>query len=410
MAFLPRCSGGPLAAILPVVLLLLSPGCKLDEAHLGSDAAPVGVADDAQVDDGAGQNEDDALPEDAGAVEASAVDLAADAPPMPDQAGAEASVGAVACQVSDWGAFQPCTKQCGGGTETRTRTILTPALGGGAPCPALVETRACNPMPCPADCVLSDWGLWSACNKECGGGTRWRSRNVITPPTAGGAACGELMQTEACNVAPANGCGGCSKLAPAPQAACGTCGKAVCAGPNQTTCEDPARTCEQAGATCGTPADGCGGKLACGNCLDALTSCAATFSCVCGKPTSLGSPAGGLEAGKQAVSPDGRFFANAGGIYQSAGQLVMSLAAVKGFDWHPTQAGRFAIMRHFSPPLPLCVVEVHDIDASMQVKLVASADSNSQWHHYLAWAGNDAIALGGENVCQTVATIQPGAP
>jgi hypothetical protein len=184
----------------------------------------------------------------------------------------------------------------------------------------------------------------------------------------------------------------------------------VCAGPNQITCEDPARTCQQQGATCGSPPDGCGGKLACGACPDALTSCSTTFACACGKATSLGSPAGVLEGGKKAISPDGLFYANADGIFLSAGQQVMTLAGVKGFDWHPSRAGRFVIMRHFAPPLPLTVIEVHDIDASGQPMLVARADSNSQWHHYVAWGGDEMVALGAENACQTVTMLKPEAP
>jgi hypothetical protein len=411
MAFTLRRNNAPETAILLVGLLLLSGGCKLDEGNLGGDAAVVAGGDDAGFDD---TGVDDAGVDGVDDVDgASGTDVQPDVPADPadgpvDQV--EAPAGAVACRVSAWGDFQPCSKPCGGGTQSRVRTVLTPAMGGGAPCPTLVETQGCNLPPCPADCVTSAWSPWSACNKACGGGARWRSRTVVRPPTAGGAACGELMQTEACNVAAVNGCGGCGKLALTPQAACGTCGKVVCAGPDQTTCEDPARTCQQAGATCGAPSDGCGGKLSCGDCLDALTSCAASFACGCGRPTSLGSPGGGLEIGKQAVSPDGRFFANAGGIHQSTGQLVMSLDTVKGFDWHPSQAGRFAIMRHFSPPLPLCVVEVYDIDASAQAMLKARAESNSQWHHFMAWDGDGTIALGAENVCQTVSTIAPQPP
>jgi uncharacterized protein (DUF433 family) len=49
----------------------------------------------------------------------------------------------VDCVVSEWSAWSECVE----GTQTRTRTILTPASNGGTPCPVLVETQPCD-MPC----------------------------------------------------------------------------------------------------------------------------------------------------------------------------------------------------------------------------------------------------------------------
>lgn len=46
----------------------------------------------------------------------------------------------VNCVVSDWSAWSPCS----GGNETRTRTVITPASGGGTACPVLTETRPCS--------------------------------------------------------------------------------------------------------------------------------------------------------------------------------------------------------------------------------------------------------------------------
>lgn len=57
---------------------------------------------------------------------------------------------AVDCVVSAWGALSTCSAQCGGGQTTRTRTVSTVNLNGGATCPALVETTACNTEACPA--------------------------------------------------------------------------------------------------------------------------------------------------------------------------------------------------------------------------------------------------------------------
>lgn len=46
----------------------------------------------------------------------------------------------VNCVVSAWSDWSVCS----GGTKTRTRTVITPASGGGTACPALTETVACT--------------------------------------------------------------------------------------------------------------------------------------------------------------------------------------------------------------------------------------------------------------------------
>lgn len=102
------------------------------------------------------------------------------------------------CTVSDWTDWGTCNTTCGGGTQTRTRTMT----GGAAPCPALEETRACNEQACPIDCVLSDWSGFGTCSVTCGGGTKIRTRSIITASEHGGAACGVLEEAVTCNVEP----------------------------------------------------------------------------------------------------------------------------------------------------------------------------------------------------------------
>ena len=78
----------------------------------------------------------------------------------------------VDCVVSEWSEWSDCSEECGGGTQTRTRTVITPAANGGAECPVLEEQRACNEEPC----CDNDWsfGEWSDCTAECGGGIQER--------------------------------------------------------------------------------------------------------------------------------------------------------------------------------------------------------------------------------------------
>ena len=103
------------------------------------------------------------------------------------------------CQVSVWSEYTPCTKDCNGGEQSRTRTVIKEPANGGDECPSLLETRQCNLQNCPIDCVLGDWGEYSTCNKTCGGGTKTRSRKIIVGPQYGGKPCGPTIETVPCN-------------------------------------------------------------------------------------------------------------------------------------------------------------------------------------------------------------------
>jgi len=74
--------------------------------------------------------------------------------------------------------------------------VETPASGGAA-CPALTENQPCNTTPC-VNCEVNPWGDWSSCSAACGGGTQTRSRTVETP-ASGGAACPALTENQPCN-------------------------------------------------------------------------------------------------------------------------------------------------------------------------------------------------------------------
>lgn len=108
----------------------------------------------------------------------------------------------VNCEVSNWAEWSVCSVTCGGGEQTRIRTVITSPENGGAACPVLEETQPCNTQACPVDCVVSEWSEWSACSETCGGGEQISTRTIITPPANGGAACPVLTQTQSCNDQP----------------------------------------------------------------------------------------------------------------------------------------------------------------------------------------------------------------
>jgi len=68
----------------------------------------------------------------------------------------------VDCKLSDWSEWTKCSVECGGGVQTRSRTLISPAKNGGK-CGPLTETRECNIQPCPKDCQVSDWNEWTSC-------------------------------------------------------------------------------------------------------------------------------------------------------------------------------------------------------------------------------------------------------
>merc|ERR1719183_190822 len=103
------------------------------------------------------------------------------------------------CEVGEW---QPgeCSVECGGGELTITREVVTPAANGGAECPPMIEVEPCNLQPCPIDCVVDEWSEYGLCTKDCGGGIQTRIRKALTDAEHGGEPCGDLSETIECNV------------------------------------------------------------------------------------------------------------------------------------------------------------------------------------------------------------------
>merc|ERR1719443_2343537 len=86
-----------------------------------------------------------------------------------------------------------------GGWQTLTRTILVKPNEFGVKCPELSRKRKCNQFKCPVDCVMSKWSEWSKCSKACEGGTKGRTRSILTKPKNGGMSCNTAQESRPCN-------------------------------------------------------------------------------------------------------------------------------------------------------------------------------------------------------------------
>merc|ERR1719172_441896 len=64
----------------------------------------------------------------------------------------------------------------------------------------MIEVEPCNLQPCPIDCVVDEWSEYGLCTKDCGGGIQTRVRKALTDAEHGGEPCGDLSETIECNV------------------------------------------------------------------------------------------------------------------------------------------------------------------------------------------------------------------
>ena len=66
----------------------------------------------------------------------------------------------VDCSIGDWSEWATCGAPCGGGKQTRTRSIVKPSDGGKNDCSATTkEEQNCNTHVCPLDCI-GKWNDW----------------------------------------------------------------------------------------------------------------------------------------------------------------------------------------------------------------------------------------------------------
>merc|ERR1719375_1115317 len=103
------------------------------------------------------------------------------------------------CEVGAWQTGE-CSAECGGGEQTSMREVVTPQSNGGAECPPMIEKSSCNLQPCPIDCVVGEWSDYGMCSAPCGGGIMSRIRQPLTDAEHGGEPCGDLSETQECNV------------------------------------------------------------------------------------------------------------------------------------------------------------------------------------------------------------------
>ncbi|KTG38817.1 hypothetical protein cypCar_00011195 [Cyprinus carpio] len=60
-------------------------------------------------------------------------------------------------------------------------------------------------IPCPRNCVVSEFSPWTSCSKSCGMGLQNRLRWVLAPPLFGGSACPNLTEFRTCHPGPCEG-------------------------------------------------------------------------------------------------------------------------------------------------------------------------------------------------------------
>jgi len=103
------------------------------------------------------------------------------------------------CKQDDWSGWTDCSRTCGTGTQQRARQTTVQPNYGGSVCGPELQAQDCNKQACPVDCQLSDWSSWGTCDSDCGTGSNTRTRSIVTAPTVDGAPCGDTTDEGACN-------------------------------------------------------------------------------------------------------------------------------------------------------------------------------------------------------------------
>jgi len=125
---------------------------------------------------------------------------------------------------SQWSSYGSCSKTCGTGSQTRSRTCTNPKpFGGGTKCSGCwsntctkYQSRDCNTNCCPVNGGYTEWGTWGSCSKTCeDDAIRVRERNCTNPPqSCGGDDC--VPETKNGTIVALNETEPCSQGVPCP--------------------------------------------------------------------------------------------------------------------------------------------------------------------------------------------------
>merc|ERR1719253_1607103 len=110
----------------------------------------------------------------------------------------------VDCRMGSWSGWAKCSSKCGGGMATRVRDVKLAMKYGGKPCGQPTESKICNNEACEKDCELHEWTKWTACSKDCDGGTKKRVKMIREEAEGEGTCAGKWhstrLQYAPCNV------------------------------------------------------------------------------------------------------------------------------------------------------------------------------------------------------------------
>ena len=106
--------------------------------------------------------------------------------------------------LGNWTDASECSETCGGGTKTQKSDLIDKYLNG-VSCEGTTtrDNIKCNTQECCSSTYDSfgGWSVWSSCSKSCGGGTQTRTRTITSISNYNGQSCGNRTDTEtqSCN-------------------------------------------------------------------------------------------------------------------------------------------------------------------------------------------------------------------